>query len=191
VAALDAFEALLRKRPFASVSMQDVARRARLSITSVYARFDGKNALLLALHERVIATALAQIDAVLVDATLAAAPLDRVVAAVVRGAVDFSDANAHVFRAVLAAADEETNQRAAAFIRAGSERLARLLGPRLGTRRTAAERDVDFAWQCTVAVLQQGWVLWGAEPGRFALDRTSLTRRLTQMFLATVGVPSR
>ncbi|MEJ7584050.1 MAG: helix-turn-helix domain-containing protein [Acidimicrobiales bacterium] len=52
--ALDAFEALLAERPLSRVTMQEVADRAGLSITSVYARFDGKDALVLALHERVI-----------------------------------------------------------------------------------------------------------------------------------------
>ena len=39
------------ERPLANVTMQEVADRAGLSITSVYARFDGKNALFLAVVE--------------------------------------------------------------------------------------------------------------------------------------------
>ncbi len=181
-AALAAFEELLRERPLASVTMQEVAGRAGLSVTSVYARFDGKAALVLALHESVIAQALAALD----DAEAASAPFESAVAAIVEGAVEFAHANAHVFRAVLAADDEETNERAAAFIRGGSERLARLLAPRLPSDPDTAARDIDFAWRATVAVLQQSWMLHGAEPSRFPLDRAALTRRLTAQFLAAV-----
>lgn len=190
VAALDAFDALLRERPLASVGMKEVADRAGLAITSVYARFDGKSALVLALHERLIATALERLDRALDDRALLSAPLDRVVAAIVERAVDFADANAHVFRAVLVAADDETNQRAAAFVRAGSERIARVLVPRLRSS-TTAERDVDFAWRVTAAVLQQRWGLWGAEPSRFPLDRRELIERLTRSFIAAVGARPR
>ena len=185
-AALEAFEALLRERPLAQVTMQEVADRAGLSITSVYARFDGKFALVLALHERVIATAMEQLEAALADPTLVDAPLEHVVAVIVARAVDFADANAHVFRAVLVASDGETNERAAAFIRAGSERIGHVLAPRLADVSAAPERDVDFAWRSTVAVLQQGWMLWGAEPSRFPLGRQELAQRLATSFVSAL-----
>jgi AcrR family transcriptional regulator len=168
--------------------MQEVADLAGLSIMSVYARFDGKSALVLALHERVIAHGLDQFDAALGDPAVAGAPLEGMVVEVVSRAVDFAEENAHVFRAVLAAADDETNQRAAAFVRVGSERLARLLGPRLPAG-VDADRAVDFAWRSTVAVLQQWWVLWGAEPARFPLGRDALARRLARSFVAAVTTP--
>jgi len=186
VAALAAFEELLRERPLASVTMQQVADRAGLSITSVYARFDGKAALVLALHEQVIAQGLAALDAV----APAAAPLESVVAAVVDAAVEFADAHAHVFRAALAAGDDEMNERAARFIRGGSERLAAILGPLLDSDSDTAARDIDFAWRTTAAVLQQSWMLNGAEPARFPLDSKALARRLTAQFLAAVGRPA-
>ena len=88
---------------------------------------------------------------------------------------------------MLAADDEETNERAAAFIRGGSERLARLLAPRLPSDPDTAARDIDFAWRATVAVLQQSWMLHGAEPSRFPLDRAALAQRLTAQFLAAIG----
>ena len=186
VAALDSFEDLLRERPLAKVTMQEVADRAGLSITSVYARFDGKYALVLALHERVIAAAVDELDAAVGDPATTDAPVDQIVEAIVARAVDFADANAHIFRAVLVAGDGETNERAAAFIRAGSERIGRLLAPRLTAVSAAPERDVDFAWRATVAVLQQRWMLWGAEPSRFPLDDDELAQRLTASFLAAV-----
>lgn len=189
LAALDAFDGLLRELPLASVTMDEVARRAGLSITSVYARFDGKAALVLALHERTIATALEQFDGALENPDAVDSTLEEEVGRLIDAVVAFTDEHAHVFRAVLAAADEETNERAAAFIRAGSERIARALAPRLRGDRESLERDIDFAWRSTVAVLQQRWVLWGAEPSRFPLKRDELVDRLTRTFLSVVGAP--
>ncbi len=188
-AALDAFESLLVERPFARVTMQDVADRADLSITSVYARFEGKDALVLALHERVIDEALSQMDVQLRGADLAAIPVEELVAGLVGRALAFAQAHAHVFRAVLAAADDETNERAAAFIRAGSERVAAVLAPHLATPDAQARRDVDFAWRSIVAVLQQLWALGGVDPSRYPLTSVELTDRLTRQFLAAVGHP--
>jgi len=203
--ALDAFEALLAERPLSRVTVQHVADRAGLSITSVYARFDGKDALVLALHERVIGDAIAQLDAQLGGERGLDAPVEEIVATLIDGALAFAHANAHVFRAVLVAGDDETNERAAAFIRTGSERIARVLAPRLPVSRAyatravagrseatledAREADVDFAWRSVVAVLQQMWALGGVDPSRFPLSRAQLSARLTRQFLAAIGHP--
>lgn len=190
LAALDAFEALLAARPLSKVTVQEVAQRAGLSITSLYARFEGKDALVLALHERVLANGGAQMDALLGDDAIAQAPVEDAVAALVDGAVAFAKANAHVFRAVLVSSDAETSERAAAFIRAGSERIARALAPRLALPQPRANRDIDFAWRSVVAVLQQTWALGGADPGRFPLSEAQLSTRLTRQFLAAIGQPT-
>lgn|GEM_PF-6942660 len=189
-AALDAFEALLAERPLSRVTVQDVADRAHLSITSVYARFDGKDALVLALHERVIGDAITQLDALGNDGSSGPASVEGVVAALIEGLLAFAHDHAHVFRAVLVAGDDETNERAAAFIRAGSERVAHWLIPRLTAPHATAEQDIDFAWRCTVAVLQQEWALDGVDPSRFPLSQAELSTRLTQQFLAAIGHPS-
>lgn len=181
--ALHAFDELLRERPYAEVGMQEVADRAGLSVTSVYARFDGKASLVLALHERTIAVGLDGLDDAL---STGDSSVERVVRTIVGRAVRFADEHAHVFRAVVASGDAETSERAAAFIRRGSELVFVLLAPMLKAVTGMAERDVDFAWRAMVAVLQQSWMLNGAEPARFPLDTEGLVDRLTHQFLATV-----
>lgn len=184
--ALEAFEALLKERPYSRVAMQDVADRAGLAITSVYARFDGKSALVLAAHERIIASAIAVLDA-MVDAELAHPSDTRdFVTALIAGSADHAEAERHILRAVLAANDNETSERAACFIRASSERLATILVPRLPRPCARAERDIDFAWRSVVAVLQQRWALSNTGLGRFPLSKDELVRRLTDQFLAAI-----
>ncbi len=182
---------MLAERPLSRVTVQEVADRAGLSITSVYARFDGKHALVLAVHERVIQDALAQMETLLGQDVATDASVEEIVAELVDRAITFANVHAHVFRAVLLAGDEETNARAAMFIRAQSERIARLLGPRLPGSADQAARDIDFGWRSVVAVLQQEWALDGADPARFPLDRAELAARLTDQFLATIGQPTR
>ena len=167
--------------------MQEVAQRAGLSLTSVYARFDGKAALVLALHERVISNGLAIADLADADESLAEVSLRDLVSKIVRSVGEFTESNEHVFRAVLATADRETTDRIAHFIRTSSERVAAILRGRIDGDRDTVERDLDFAWRSVVAVLQQAWTLDGAEPARFPLTRTELLDRLTTQFLASLA----
>lgn len=187
--ALDAFESLLAHRPLARVSMHDVAAEAGLSVTSVYARFDGKQALVLALHERVVAQGRELLDSMLDAQAAADASVEADVAELIDGLVGFALDHAHIFRAVLLADDAETNERAAAFVRAGSERITEAVVPRIARPGGQVVEDIDFAWRSVVAVVQQTWSLDGAEPARFPLDRTALGRRLTRQFLATITTP--
>lgn len=189
VAALDAFESMLRERPLHKVTVQDVADRAKLSITSVYARFDGKKALVLALHERVIHDAIDQLGSLLAQAAASNESVEATVAKLMSRVVEFARQNTHIFGAVLSAADEETNQRAAAFIRAGSEAVAGYLVPRLGLPPERADQEVDFAWCSVIAMMQQTWALGGAEPARHPLNPAELAARLSKLFLDAVRPP--
>lgn len=184
--ALNAFDELLRERPYGEVGVQEVADRAGLSVTSVYARFDGKASLVLALHERTIAVGLDGLDRPDGALPTGDASVEQIVRTIVARAVRFADEHAHVFRAVVASGDAETSERAAGFIRRGSELVFGVLVPTLESDAGTAERDVDFAWRAMVAVLQQSWMLNGAEPARFPLDHDALVDRLTHQFLATV-----
>ncbi len=49
---LNAFVELLAKKPFEEITMAELARRSRIAVTSIYARFENKQALVLAAHER-------------------------------------------------------------------------------------------------------------------------------------------
>jgi AcrR family transcriptional regulator len=166
--------------------MQDVADRAGLAITSVYARFEGKSALVLAVHERLIVSGIAAFDA-MVEAE-SANPTDtrEFVTALIAGFAEYAELDSHILRAVLAANDEETNERAAYFIRASSERIAKVVAPRLSQPLADAERDIDFGWRGVVAVLQQTWALWGSDVGRFPVGKDELVRRLADQFLVTI-----
>ncbi len=188
--AIDSFDALLRDRPLSRVAMQDVADRAGLSITSVYARFDGKDALLLALHEKVMAERLMELDRLATAEAEAdrPTPIREFVSALIAGAVELAHEDAHIIRAVLASGDDETNGRAAAFVRSSSERVADMLVPRLPGPPDDTDRDVDFAWRGIIAMVQHAGALGDADPARHPLERAELVQRLADQFLANIGV---
>src|ERR1700688_688431 len=49
---LDAFEGLLRSRPYAKLMINDIAREAKTGAGSIYARFRDKRSILLAVQDR-------------------------------------------------------------------------------------------------------------------------------------------
>jgi AcrR family transcriptional regulator len=49
---LDAFEGLLRSRPYAQLMINDIAREAKTGASSIYARFRDKRSILLAVQDR-------------------------------------------------------------------------------------------------------------------------------------------
>ena len=49
---LDAFEGLLRTRPYAQLMINDIAREAKTGASSIYARFRDKRSILLAVQDR-------------------------------------------------------------------------------------------------------------------------------------------
>jgi len=187
---LDAFAAMLVEQPFEKITMADLARRARVAVTSIYARFDDKRALVLALHERHFADTMRHLEALLDPRRWEGADLETVVRGVVSRIVGHLLPRAHLLRAALLVNDRDVEARVAELMRQGSERLAALLRPRL-RHLEPRERDrvVDFASRAVLAVVQQRLLFPTVEPGRYRLSEAELTRRLGSLFLATLRTP--
>jgi AcrR family transcriptional regulator len=185
---LETFAAMLASLPFERITMAELARRARVAVTSIYARFEDKRALVLALHERHVADTMRFTDAELDPGRWRGKGLAAIVRGILDGVVVRQRRREHLLRAALVLGDRDVEERVAHLMRHGSERLATLLRPHLG-HLPAAERDrrVDFAFRAVMAVLQQRLVFPTTEPGRYRLTDKELTARLIDLFLATVG----
>jgi len=187
---LDAFAAMLAEQPFEKITIATLARRARVAVTSIYARFDDKRALVLALHERHFEQTMRQTAALLDPARWEGADLETVVRGVVAGVVTHLRPRAALLRAALLVNDPDVEARVAELMRRCSELLAQLLRPRLRhLPADARDRAVDFAIRTVLAVLQQRLLFPRSEPGRFHFRDAELTRRLCSVFLAAVHNP--
>lgn len=187
---LKTFATMLAEQPFEKITMADLARRARVAVTSIYARFDDKRALVLALHERHFEETMRNTDALLDPRRWEGADLESVVRGVVARIVGHLLPRAHLLRAALLVNDRDVEARVAELMRRGSERLAALLRPRLRhLEHRERDRAVDFASRAVLAVVQQRLLFSETEPGRYRLSDAELTRRLGGLFLAVVRNP--
>jgi len=187
---LDAFAAMLAEQPFEKITIAALARRARVAVTSIYARFDDKRALVLALHERHFEETMRHTADLLDPARWEGVGLETIVRGVVARVVAHLRPRTALLRAALLVNDRDVEARVAELMRRGSERLATLLRPRL-RHLPVADRDraVDFAIRAVLAVVQQRLLFPHTEPGRFRFSDAELTRRLGSLFLAAVQNP--
>jgi AcrR family transcriptional regulator len=184
---LDAFVQLLAKKPFEEITMAELARRSRIAVTSIYARFENKQALVLATHERHRDEMLREIDQLLDPVKWESASLETIVREVMARIIADRRSRLPLLRAALLINDREVYARAAQISRHVSEQMARLLSPHLvwlpaGER----ERTIDFALRAATSVMQQRLVFGDIEPARFRLSESELARRLADQFLATL-----
>jgi len=187
---LATFATMLATHSFERITMAELARRARVAVTSIYARFDDKRALVLALHERHVEESLRFTDALLDPQRWNGMALPAIVRGILAGVVARQRPRANLLRTVLVLGDHDVEARVAHLMCHGSEQLAELLRPHL--RRLSArehERRVDFAFRTVMAVLQQQLIFPTTEPGRYHLTDAELTRRLSDVFLGIITRP--
>ena len=184
---LNAFVELLAKKPFEEITMAELARRSRIAVTSIYARFENKQALVLAAHERHRDEMIREIDQLLDPVRWGAANLEVIIHQVMAGIITDRRARLPLLRAALLINDPEVYQRAAQISQHVSERMSILLAPHLPwLAANERERTIDFALRAATSVLQQRLVFGEIEPGRFRLSETELSERLADQFLATI-----
>lgn len=104
---------LLQEAGFEGFTLQEVSRRAEVSIGSIYARAPSKDALILAIHEREMERLSREAEGLWLQATHASLGPREFVEALVRQAADIMLGNASVLRVFMlrAAVDREISER--------------------------------------------------------------------------------
>src|SRR5437764_4084968 len=150
------FVAMLADKPFEQITMAELARRARVAVTSIYARFEDKRALVLAAHERMRDDVMRELAEILAPQRWRGAALETIAHALIERSISHRRRHNPLLRAALLVNDREIYERSAQMNRYASELLAQLLAPHL-TWLAEAERPraVDFAWRAVTAVMQQ------------------------------------
>lgn len=179
---------LLESKPFDDITILELARRSRCAVTSIYARFEDKRALILALHERHRDEMIFELDRLLDPARREGVEMDEIVRSVLGKLIASRKRRHNLLRAAMLLNDPEVYERAAEIVRHASERLAKLLGPRLAhlDGREAARR-VDFGVRAVTAIIQQREIFGEAEPARFRLNDGEFQSRLSKLFVSVLA----
>ncbi len=180
-ALLDAGEAEIVARGFARTTIDDVARRAGVSVDVFHAHFPGKGALLRALNDRFVDQMLAAVDASTRTGSWSTSRVRDVVEIAVRTILDVVDERQGLVRAFLA--HGATDRALAIGLRKigthmTTQLLAALSGCKDAGSRPVNARTVGFSLLLSVS-LAHHCILVGEEWAGVGLTHDQLTDELT------------
>ena len=184
---VEAASSLLAEHGYEGFTLTEVARRAGVSYGSTYWYFADKDALLTAVHERMIATLGEQIDE-LAATDWGDAPPVAVVEGIIRGLGRIYAREPALLRAMSlrGGSDPAILERTAPPFRDLGERLHAILAPRLAAAgHPEPEQAADDLFLMAVAVLA-AWVTWPIFFARATLSYERLVDRLVEMAVADV-----
>jgi AcrR family transcriptional regulator len=184
---LDATELLLDNRPFDKVSVSEIAKEAKASVGSFYARFDGKAALLYALHERYIEESRATTEKALAPEQWAAVTLEELTRQMVSFLLMFHREHQGLRRALvmIQTTDEQVRQRSASLASFVVDCLARLLESRRSEiRRPDITLAADFVHRVVFSLLDQITIYGPNSPTSKPMADEVLVEEMTQICLA-------
>jgi AcrR family transcriptional regulator len=190
---LDATEAVLAEGGLDAATVPAIARRAGLSVGTVYRRFPDKDALLRAVYFRLFERAREQNAARLDPALYRGLELETVLGAMVRGMVHYYRERRTLLQAMHryaeSHADPEFRRRAAQLNDDALTGLATLVAAnREAIRHPDPDSAVRFAL-LTLGLVLRGVVLReGRLPGLFLREDVSVEEELTRMVLGYLGV---
>jgi len=188
---LDAAETLLADKRFEDVHVAEVASRADSSVAAFYRRFQDKDALLHALHERVCEEALATADDALDPGRWDGAAIREILETIVPFLIEVLQGResldlAIYQRGLTDAAMRERSNRLARYV---MERLSRLLlARRHEIRHPDPERAVSFALVQMVALLAQTYTAGLRDVALVRMGDAELAAELIHSCLAYLDV---
>jgi AcrR family transcriptional regulator len=188
---LDAATELLQEKRFEDVHVTEIARRAGGSVAAFYRRFEDKNALLHALHERLCEEAFATADDALAAERWRGAEIAEILGAVFPFLIEVFVRNHALDRAIhqLAMSDERLRERSSRLIRYVVDGLSeRLLERRGEIRHPDPKLAVSFALLQSVALLVQHYTVAMREVEIVPLSDERVARELASSCLAYLGV---
>jgi AcrR family transcriptional regulator len=188
---LDAAEALLAEKRFEDVHVSEVAARAGSSVAAFYRRFEDKEALLHALHERLCEQALATADDALAPARWQGAGVRQVLETIVAFLIRVLEARealdlAVYQRGLTDAAFRERSVRISRHVMEGVARL--LLARRAEIGHPEPERAVAFAMTQISSMLVHTFTAGYRDLALVRLSDREIARELVESSLAYLKV---
>ena len=157
---LDAFEKLLRTGAYEQITINDIARESSTGVGSIYARFDGKRSILLAVHARARSRARRYFHALFNADLKIDESLEQAIERIVRGMFAWHRRHRNVIKTSLLLGDADIYQGISASFQPWNERLALMLrarDPEISQKVAATAATAIL--QITTASLQQ-WVIF-------------------------------
>lgn len=191
---LEAAETLLAGQPFDELSVTDIAATAGVSVGGLYARFEGKDGLLHALHRRYEDRRTDRMSAALDEERLRGLDAAGRTRAVVTAIVDLMREERHVLRTFLLRYWSRPEEVTPAFAERLGSIYDRAAGILLQGRDRMTVADPDEAARAAIAIVmgtcRDTLVMKGeSQPGHPRLSRDALIDHLTAAALAVVGIP--
>ena len=168
---LDTFEKLLRRGAYETITIADIAREAQTGAGSIYARFNGKQTILLAVHARVRDRARRYFQALFNPALRTAETRDAAIERVVRGMFAWHERHRNVIKTSLMLNDADIYRGISHSFQPWNGLLARLLCARdPGLSQPQAARAASAILMITTAALQQRIIFGSIAPVGDAMD---------------------
>jgi AcrR family transcriptional regulator len=186
---LHALETLLESKPFAEISIPDIAGTAVCGVAAIYARFRDKNSILAALHESLQERMVQNIEKAVSPRRANDTSVEERIQRFCTSLVRHYASQRNLLAAALMLGDAEVYDRAASTIRLCSELLAASLREQ-GHQPLAPDFDarVFLATSATFALLQQRALFHPACPAvRERNTDRDFTAELTRLFDRCIG----
>lgn len=162
---LDAFEKLLRNNSYETITINDIAAESLTGAGSIYARFDGKRSILLALHARTRDRARKYFQVLFNPAARPGETLEYAIERIIRGMFNWHKRQRYIIRTSLLLNDPDIYEGISASFRPWGEQLALLLKVYDASISDAAASEAAVAIiQITIATLQQRVIFGSISP---------------------------
>ncbi len=181
---LSATEELLAETSFDRMTIQDVALRSDTGVSSIYARFRDKQALVLGLHTQIREGVLACLNELSDPERWGDTPTEEIVAKVVPPCVRWYRDHGPLVRAALSINEPEIRERQATVLRFASARFTALIVPRSPKHAEAVEAAVDGSVRMLASVMYVALIFEGVEMSRKPLTDKGITKTLVQSITA-------
>lgn len=180
---LVATEQLLGRKSFDEITIAEIARAARTSPPSIYARFTGKNGILLAVHERFKDASIARLREIFDSPDVRSARPEAIFRCFAESLARSYAKNRELIRSALLADDAAMYTRGTDLFATGSEILEECLRPSfIGPDTGEACRRLDFAVRLAAGALQQELIFRTSRITRYEVEGAELVDRLVDMY---------
>ena len=186
---VDGFEKLLRKRAYEKITISDIAKESSTGAGSIYARFDGKQSILLAVHTRVRNRAQRYFRALFNPDAKTEESLEAAVERITRGMLAWHQRHKSVIKTALLLDDPDIYQNISISFRPWSGQLALLLRARASTLSEQQAISAAAAiLQIITAALQQRVIFGDISPIGYELSDDEFVKMIVAASLGQLRV---